>query len=370
MFFDIEPSQCLPKRAINGLGGSLPARLLLGLTSQDGSVERKGLIGWCRMQVFSEAAHQMPPEVRQPMGLFDLGHHQVQLLEKLRLTHDDRSRTRNARRLKIGTPRQPGRQLIEFGTGEFVVVLFTIPQFRARATGFGQSSFQSQNSFRGILGLGFAIPQKPQLSGDVLTVLLPLLRKTLGQIVVPVGKTQPSLHQVQGVHRAVLGVGLNAHSKTSANPPKVPVRQKGHRRLGILNGLQSLPFGVQGCKPQSLDAIRLHGRGIKVTHLPERRTRWSIGVSGGRNENATDQPPIPLLKLIETGPTRFVGGHRVVLAPGAGGILIEIGLRIDRAVHIAHRKPRNRRRVLGRRCQAVQEQQTQINPQPSEEDAA
>ena len=69
-----------------------------------------------------------------------------------------------------------------------MVVLFTIPQFRARATGFGQSSFQGQNGFRRILGLGFAIPQKPQLSGDVLTVLLPLLRKTLGLIIVPVGK--------------------------------------------------------------------------------------------------------------------------------------------------------------------------------------
>ena len=251
-----------------------------------------------------------------------------------------------------------------------MVVLFTIPQFRACATGFGQSSFQGQNGFRRILGLGLAIAQKSQLGGNVLTVLLPLPRKTLGQIVVPVGKTQPSLHQVQGIHRTVLGVGLNAHSKTSANSPKVPVRQKGHRRLRILNGLQALPFGGQGCEPQSLNAVGFHGSGIKVSHLPQWRTRWSIGVSGGRNEDATDQPPIPLLKLIKSGPTRFVGGHRVVLAPGAGGILVEIGLRIDGAVYIAHRKPRDRRRVLGCRCQAVQEQQTQINPQPSEEDAA
>ena len=228
-----------------------------------------------------------------------------------------------------------------------MVVLFTIPQFRACATGFGESSFQSQNSFRGVLGLRLTIPQKPHLGGDVLTVLLPLPRKTLGQVVVPVGKTQPSLHQVQGIHRTVLGVGLNAHSKTSTNSPKVPVRQEGHRRLRILHGLQALPFGVQGCKPQSLNAVGLHGSGIKITHLPEWRTRRRIRFSGSRNQDAPDQPPIPLLKLIKAGPSRFVGGHRVVLAPSAGGILVEVGLRIDGAIHIAHRKPRNRRRVFG-----------------------
>ena len=99
----------------------------------------------------------------------------------------------------------------------------------------------------------------------------------------------------------------------------------------VFDGADAVEFRLQRLQAFFVDGGYIHAGSVIVADLL--RVRVAIGGDGGFIENLPENRPVSLLEFAETAPGRLVGRYRIVLQPGAAGVLVKvfagIGLLID-----------------------------------------
>jgi len=86
-----------------------------------------------------------------------------------------------------------------------------------------------------------------------------------------------------------------------------------------------LEKGLNGLVAKLIGKVGVHAGGVEVSVLLLERALWAVG---GFFEIEIEQIPVALGELVEAAPTGLVTWDRVVLAPVAAGVLVEISARV------------------------------------------
>ena len=142
------------------------------------------------------------------------------------------------------------------------------------------------------------------------------------QIIVAVGEGETALTGRCDLLRAVLLVLRDANAKEATAAALFLFRVVGGKLAGSRQRCNGFELGIQGLRSQFVDELRVHARSeiITVLLLQSGLRRIGRGLQLG-----IEQIVIALGEFVEPSPAGLVGGNRIVLAPVAARVLVEVG---------------------------------------------
>ncbi len=145
IFLHVDFTKRLAKILVGGLGAALPAWLQFRRAGKLLAVKIKILLHKSFGKGRSGVVDHVPAQIDFPVGQRRGCKLVVQFLEEIRLADVDLANRRRADRLHVAFPGPVGRQFLEFRQRHFVVVLFRVAKFHARARSLCERSFKRHN---------------------------------------------------------------------------------------------------------------------------------------------------------------------------------------------------------------------------------